>query len=181
MKRETEQFLISNSFPVRLEKGIEFFHFKKGITFLDYQLKKNNQKIKGKKHPSHFCLLIPKTILHQFAVNKGYGSLNVFQSLHRGSLAVYPEIKILLIYNRELKIFTKKYMNACNFHYLIRLYDLAESSFVKTLAFKRKCSTKKVRISLKKYNDGKLTLRSNNNGNVFSFITYNDMKRKRDI
>src|SRR5699024_4941712 len=58
VKKEMEQFLISNSFPVRLEKGIEFFHFKKGITFLDYQLKKNNQKIKDKKHPSHFCLLI---------------------------------------------------------------------------------------------------------------------------
>src|SRR5699024_7613864 len=113
-------------------------------------------------------------------VNKGYGDLNLFQSLHRSSLTVYPEIKILLIYNRELKKITEKYMDTCNFHCLMRLYNLAESSFVKTLAFKRKCSTKKVRISLKKYNDGKLTLRSKINGNVFSFITYNDMKRKRD-
>ena len=99
------------------------------------------------------------------------------KATHRTGLLQKQETEILTIYNKELESFANYYKLANNFHTLNRLFYLAKSSFIKTIANKRKSTARKVVRSMKINNrQGTLCLIKNNK--VYSFIRLKDVRKR---
>jgi hypothetical protein len=64
------------------------------------------------------------------------------------------EQEILNTYNAELRGIADFYKLADNYVHLDRLFYLAESSFIKTIALKRKCTSRQAAASMRKHKQG---------------------------
>ncbi|SOC02562.1 type II intron maturase [Ureibacillus xyleni] len=142
---------INNNLQLRIARGTtNIRHIGKGIPFLGYQISKCKR--------NYIQLNIPARALHSFALKNGYGNLDDLTIKHRKKLVNLCELEILSIYNLELKKFGNYYKLADNFHLLNKLLYIAEHSFIKTIAIKRRSSSKKVAISMRKHRQGHLSL-----------------------
>lgn len=85
----------------------------------------------------------------------------------------------MLTYNKELETIANYYKLADNFHLLKKLFYLAERSFLKTIAFKRRSTSKKVAMRMRRYQQGRLCLVQHKQGNqiVHTFLKLKDLKK----
>ncbi|HEY4601167.1 MAG TPA: group II intron reverse transcriptase/maturase [Cerasibacillus sp.] len=149
---ESSQMFIKHKFA-NIPHTLSFAHLEKSFQFYKYTIRliKNPHK--------QIRLEIPRCELDKFASVKQYGQLRTFTSTHRTKILHYSEIDIMRTYNRELLAIAKYYRLADNFSDLGKLFYLAESSFLKTIANKRRSTVKKVGRRLRKHNQGVLSLR----------------------
>lgn len=145
-------------------------HLDHPIEFLGYHL--HRRKEKGKKdysnryiqaskkrlHSNVMKLNIPEKEINDFVKANGYGNAETVKSKYRSKLINYNELDILEIFNTELREFANFYTLADNYYHLKRLFYLAEGSFIKTIANKRKSTYKKVVTSLRTHKQGVLCL-----------------------
>lgn len=110
---------------------------KRPFYFAHYQVKMKNNRTRRQ-------FLIPNSVCIKYASRKKYGNLVTFTSNHRTNIKNYSVAKIIHIYTRELKQLAYYYALADNFHHLRKLYDLAKSSLLKTLAYKQRTTTKQI-------------------------------------
>lgn len=157
-------------------------HFEKGIIFLNYELKL--AKVGGAvTNPVNRAiqLEIPYEKLSNIARENGYGNLDQLKSIHRNRLLNKTELQILKIYNRELRKISNFYKLAMNYKQLNKLFYLAESSFLKTMAAKRKSTVKKTVLRMRKYVQGRLSLANNDKhdpSKLTHFVKLSDLRRK---
>lgn len=111
--------------------------------FAKYKFK-SVDKSREKMMSSNYEILIPNSELRAYAARKKFGDMASFRSTHRASLANLSESEMIQRYNRELKQFANYYRFAKNFHSLRTLVDLAQNSFIKTVALKRRTTAKHV-------------------------------------
>lgn len=150
------------------KKGI--VHLSHSIEFLGYHLQRRKEK--GKKahdnghiqvskkrlHSNVIRLTIPEKEINDFVKTNGYGNAETVKSKFQSKLINYNELDILEIFNNELREFANYYTLADNYHHLKRLFYLAEGSFIKTIANKRKTTYKKVVTSMRTRKQGVLCL-----------------------
>lgn len=165
-------------------KPMKVTHIEKGIPFLHYHVKWNKRSGDRMRHPSYkqVQLEIPLGKMKKFARQKGYGNLDTLKSMHRKQLLNQTEMQILQTYNRELQKFTNMYKLASNNQDLRKLFYLAESSFLKTIAAKRKSTVKKTAIRLRKHVQGRLSVIDNDQTcgpKMASFIKLSDVLRRK--
>ena len=103
-------------------------------------------------------LEIPFEKVNQFARLYEYGYFTPFTITHRANIAYKKELEIVKVYNRELRNIVSYYSLACNQYQLKKLFYLAESSFIKTIAYKRRTTSKKAIKSMRKHKQGYLTI-----------------------
>ncbi|MEI5905672.1 reverse transcriptase domain-containing protein [Bacillus spongiae] len=161
-------------------------HLEKPVPFLGYQFRrrkreKNNVNFRNQlRNP--IVLEIPKRKIKAFAVNHGYGNLNDFTFVHRANLMNHSEVDILTTYNRELRGIANYYMLANNYQHLEKLFNLAQSSFIKTIANKRKSTFKKVILSMRKPKQGYLSILGKDkqgNEQLSFFVKLNDLQGRK--
>lgn len=170
-------------------------HLEQPIPFLGYQFRRWNEgHVKGagyqpNQHPfikrplsGVIKLEIPDRKIKEFARKNGYGNLENFKIIHRAKLLNSSEIQILYTYNTELRGFANYYKLACNYHHLNKLFYLAESSFIKTLANKRRSTSKKVAFSLRRHKQGVFCLvekDKDGNDKLHHFVKLKDLPKTR--
>lgn len=97
----------------------------------------------------HLALLMPRDKVQAFAQN--YGNPNKWKGTHRTELLHLSELEILMIYNAEIRGFLGYYALADNLTTVASsILWITTTSFLRTLAAKRRSSLKKVARSLKK-------------------------------
>lgn len=144
-------------------------HLERPIPFIGYEFFKHGRNRSyvnshTERHPDHrpsaekISLRIPARKIKEFARLKGYGRMEQNVITHRRNIIHKPEREILGIYNSELKSFTEYYRLAENLHHLGKLYYLAEGSFIKTIACKRKSTCAKTARSMRAHMQGALAL-----------------------
>jgi group II intron reverse transcriptase/maturase len=95
------------------------------------------------------ALLIPRDKYERFA--RTYGNMQNWHGESRGSLTYLSELEILMMYNAEIRGFLGYYALADNLTSVgSNILWLTTSSFMRTLADKRRSTVKKVAKSLKK-------------------------------
>lgn len=170
-------------------------HLENPVPFLGYEFYRwNEEKIKrvtykNLSHPMKkrtlsgaIKLNIPEKTLKAFALKNGYGNLDTFKITHRAKLINNSEMEILYTYNAELRGIANYYKLANNYHHLDRLFYLAESSFIKTLANKRRSTSAKVANSMRRHKQGVLTLVSkgkHGNDRLHQFVKLKDMPKAK--
>jgi group II intron reverse transcriptase/maturase len=170
-------------------------HLEKPIPFLGYQFRRWNEikvkrvAYKNQKHPlkkrtlsGAIKLEIPEKKINEFAIKNGYGNLDNFKITHRAKLINNSELEILYTHNAELRGIANYYKLANNYHHLDRLFYLAESSFIKTIANKRRNTSMKVASSMRTHKQGVLCLvRKDKHGNdkLHQFVKLKDLPKHR--
>lgn len=170
-------------------------HLENPIPFLGYEFCKWNEiKVtrvlyKNQKHPlkkrtlsGAIKLEIPEKKIKAFALTNGYGNLDDFKIVHRAKLINNSELEILYTYNAELRGIANYYKLANNYHHLDKLFYLAESSFIKTIANKRRSTSMKVASSMRTHKQGVLCLtRKDKNGNekLHQFVKLKDLPKPK--
>jgi len=171
IKMKVKEFLDQNLALELSEEKTLITHLENEIQFLGYQFFKWNRervvKVKYKNH-SHplvkrtlsgaIKLEIPRQKMIEYAKKQEYGSIEILRSDHRPKLINNSEIEILYTYNTELRGFANFYKLANNYHHLDHLFHLAQYSFLKTLANKRKSTVAKVATELRSHIQGELCL-----------------------
>ena len=154
-------------------------HLEHPIPFLGYEFHTWNEvkvkrvTYKNQKHPlkkrtlsGAIKLEIPEKKIKEFTIKNGYGNLDTFKIIHRAKLINNSELEILYTYNAELRGIANYYKLANNYHHLDKLFYLAESSFIKTIANKRRSTSKKVASSMRTHIQGVLSIaRKDKQGN----------------
>ena len=146
-------------------------HLENPIPFLGYEFRKWDEikvtrvSYKNHKHPlkkrtlsGAIKLEIPEKKIRNFAIANGYGNLDNFKIIHRAKLINNSELEILHTYNAELRGIANYYKLANNYHHIDKLFYLAESSFIKTIANKRRSTSMKVASSMRTHKQGVLCL-----------------------
>ncbi|WP_459499268.1 reverse transcriptase/maturase family protein [Bacillus sp. C1] len=170
-------------------------HLENPISFLGYEFRKwDEMKVtrvlyKNHKHPlkkrtlsGAIKLEIPKKKMKEFAIKNGYGNLDNFKIIHRAKLINNSELEILYTYNAELRGIANYYKLANNYHHLDKLFYLAESSFIKTIANKRRSTSMKVATSMRTHKQGVLCLvRKDKHGNekLYQFVELKDLPKHK--
>lgn len=168
-------------------------HLENPIPFLGYEFRiwdsvmVKRVSYKGYKHPmkkrtltGEIKLEIPEMKIKEFAIKNGYGNLDNFKIIHRAKLVNNSEMEILHTYNAELRGIANYYKLASNYHHLDKLFYLAESSFIKTIANKRRSTSMKVASSMRTYKQGVLSLvRRDKQGNIrlHEFVKLKDLPK----
>lgn len=168
-------------------------HLENPIPFLGYEFRRWNElkinrvayknqthSLKKTTRSSAIKLEIPEKKIKDFAIKNGYGHLDHFNIMHRGKLINHSELDILHIYNAELRGIANYYKLANNYHHLDRLFYLAESSFIKTIAHKRRSTSRKVAKSMRTHKQGALCLvKIDQHGNerLFQFVKLKDLPK----
>ncbi len=170
------QFLIREFLMDKLHLSEEktlITHIEKEIPFLGYEFTLNKQWNQS------IMIKIPAKSIQTFASKNGYGNLQNFTVEPRRKLTNLSDTEILLTYNKELEIIANYYKLADNFHILNKLFYLAERSFLKTIAFKRRSTSKKVAMRMRRYQQGRLCLVQHKQGNqiVHTFLKLKDLKK----
>ncbi|WP_245831765.1 reverse transcriptase/maturase family protein [Oceanobacillus senegalensis] len=194
--KETIKYFLEKELHLELSDEKTFItHLENPIPFLGYQFHRwNEAKVKratykNQKHPlkkrslsSAIKLKIPEKKMKEMAIKNGYGNLNNFKIVHRAKLVNNSEVEILHTYNTELCGVANYYKLANNYHYLDKLFYLAESSFIKTIANKRRSTSMKVASSMRTHKQGGLSfVRKNEHGNekLHQFVKLKDMPRHK--
>lgn len=170
-------------------------HLENPISFLGYEFRRWNEvkvkrvTYKNQKHPlkkrtlsGAIKLEIPEKKIKEFAVENGYGNLENFKIVHRAKLINNSELEILHTYNAELRGIVNYYKLANNYHHLDKLFYLAESSFIKTIANKRRSTSMKVATSMRTHKQGVLCLvRKDKQGNekLHQFVKLKDLPKHK--
>lgn len=135
-----------------------------GTVFLGYKVKTviGNRRRKTKlgrrtalsRDPrDRIHLLVPRERLVRFNQAKRYGDFGRLKALHRRHLIDSSPLEIVLAYNAEMRGLANYYRLAyCAKFSLRKLWFLWETSLLKTLAFKHRCSVNKVVRRLKTEN-----------------------------
>ena len=90
------------------------------------------------------CLLVPKEKISEFCKSKGYGHYDRVESTKRTALLQLSDAEIISTYNAELRGFANFYRLAYAVKSKLgKLYYIAQSSLLKTLAAKHNSSMKK--------------------------------------
>lgn len=194
--KETIQYFLEKELHLELsdEKTL-VTHLENPIPFLGYQFHKWNEvkvkrvTYKNQKHPlkkrtlsGAIKLEIPEKKIKEFAIKNGYGNLDNFKIIHRAKLINNSEMEILHTYNAELRGIANYYKLANNYHHLDKLFYLAESSFIKTIANKRRSTSMKVASSMRTHKQGVLSLvRKNKDGNekLHQFVKLKDLPKHK--
>lgn len=153
--------------------NLSLAHIEKSFLFLKHKIKLHSKTNRG------IGLEIPSYELIKYAAVKRYGNLRTFKSTHRPSLLHYSELDIMRIYNRELLSVAKYYRLVNNFSNLGRLFYLAESSFLKTIANKKRSTVKRTGKRLRKHNQGLLTVKDNQVAGRTEFLSFIRLKDVR--
>lgn len=170
-------------------------HLNNPIHFLGYEFFRwNENKVtrvlyKNQKHPlkkrtlsGAIKLEIPEKKIKEFALTNGYGNLDDFSIVHRAKLINNSELEILYTYNAELRGIANYYKLANNYHHLDKLFYLAESSFIKTIANKRRSTSMKVASSMRTHKQGVLCLirkDRNDNEKLHQFVKLKDLPKPK--
>lgn len=166
-------------------------HLENPISFLGYEFRKWNEikrtRVLYKNHKQRALsgaikLEIPKRKMKEFAIKNGYGNLDNFKSIHRAKLLNNSELEILCTYNAELRGIANYYKLANNYHHLDKLFYLAESSFIKTIANKRRSTSMKVATSMRTHKQGVLCLvrkDQHNNEKLYQFVKLKDLPKHK--
>lgn len=170
-------------------------HLENGVPFLGYEFRLwKQQKVtrvqyKNLSHPMKkrtlsgaIKLVVPQSKIHAFAIKNGYGNLDDFKITHRKSLINNSELEVLMTYNAELRGIANYYKLANNYHHLDKLFYLAESSFIKTIANKRRSTSRKVATSMRKHQQGRICLvRQKSEGEqvLHAFVKLKDMPKTK--
>ncbi len=108
-------------------------------------------RTQGSQHRStsyRLALQIPESKLVAYCLK--YGDTVKWDGTHRRNLINLSELEILMTFNSELRGFANFYQLADNYHIQIRkLFWIAQTSFFRTLAAKRKSTLSKVARSMK--------------------------------
>jgi group II intron reverse transcriptase/maturase len=135
-------------------------HAEKRVRFLGYDIKRgsNKRRVKVKNRLGRgiqrtcmqkLILLMPREKCEAFA--KEYGQRQGWKGRERIHLAHLSELEILMIYNAEIRGFLGYYALADNLASIASsILWLTTTSFLKTLAAKRRSTLKKVARSLKR-------------------------------
>lgn len=178
--KETIKYFLEKELHLELsdEKTL-VTHLENSVPFLGYEfhrwdeVKVKRVTYKNQKHPlkkrtlsGAIKLEIPEKKIKEFAIKNGYGNLDNFKIIHRTKLINNTEMEILHTYNAELRGIANYYKLANNYHHLDKLFYLAESSFIKTIANKRRSTSMKVASSMRTHKQGVLSLvRKDKHGN----------------
>lgn len=170
-------------------------HLENPIPFLGYEFRKWDEikvtrvSYKNHKHPlkkrtlsGAIKLEIPEKKIRNFAKANGYGNLDNFKIIHRAKLINNSELEILHTYNAELRGIANYYKLANNYHHIDKLFYLAESSFIKTIANKRRSTSMKVASSMRTHKQGVLCLvRKDKQGNekLHQFVKLKDLPKPK--
>lgn len=170
-------------------------HLENPVPFLGYEFRTWQEvKVKRVKYKNHgqpikkrtlsgaIKLEIPSKTIKDFALKNNYGNLDDFKITHRTKLINNSELEIVMTYNAELRGIANYYKLANNYHHLDRLFYLAESSFIKTMANKRRSTSAKVVNSMRKHKQGVLCLvRYDKKGNeiLHQFVKLKDMPKTK--
>lgn len=195
MKKTIKQFLKQELLLDLSEEKTLITHMENPIPFLGYEFHKwNEEKVtrvtyKNLKYPMKkrtlsgaIKLEIPKKTLKSFAIETGYGNLETFKITHRANLINNSELEILYTYNAELRGIANYYKLANNYHHLDPLFYLAESSFIKTLANKRRSTSAKVANGMRRHKQGVLNLVSKDkhgNDKLHQFVKLKDIPKPK--
>ncbi|MDC3412473.1 reverse transcriptase/maturase family protein [Terrihalobacillus insolitus] len=156
-------------------------HLNRPVPFLGYEFRKYNRI---RTHKSTIQLEIPKTKIVKFANEKGYGNVDNFKIVHRKKLVNNSELEILNTYNTELRAIANYYKLANNYHQLNSLFYLAQSSFIKTIANKRRSTSSKVFSNMKKHKQGSLCLVGTDkqgNEKIQQFVKLKDLPKYKHV
>ncbi|MDQ0219373.1 RNA-directed DNA polymerase [Peribacillus cavernae] len=170
-------------------------HLENPIPFLGYEFRRWNEfkvkrvTYKNQKHPlkkrtlsGAIKLEIPEWKIKEFSITNGYGNLDNFKIIHRAKLINNSELEILHTYNAELRGIANYYKLANNYHHLDKLFYLAESSFIKTIANKRKSTSMKVALSMRTHKQGVLCLvrkDKQDNEKLHQFVKLKDLPKPK--
>lgn len=194
--KETIRSFLEQEFHLELsdEKTL-ITHLENPISFIGYEFRRWNEvKVKrvlykNQKHPlkkrtlsGAIKLEIPEKKIKEFAIENGYGNLDNFKIIHRAKLINNSEMEILHTYNAELRGIANFYKLANNYHHLDKLFYLAESSFIKTIANKRRSTSRKVAYSMRTHKQGVLCLvRKDKHGNekLHQFVKLKDLPKHK--
>lgn len=149
LKDQVQTFL-KNELKLELsEEKTRIQHAKsEGVTFLGYDvaIADSNKELKVKVRGSYVTkrtnrgtptLRVPEGKVRKFCETKGYGQWKPLKSFHRPELLGLSDAEIIHTYNAELRGFANFYALAKDVKTkLHRLFFIAHSSFVKTLAAK---------------------------------------------
>jgi group II intron reverse transcriptase/maturase len=146
---------------LQLELSVEktlITHAKKRVRFLGYDIKRMDDKRKVRQKRGRgirrtcmqkLTLLVPRDKCDAFA--KEYGQRQGWQGRERNYLVPLSELEILMIYNAEIRGFLGYYALADNLTSVASpLLWLTTTSFLKTLAAKRRSTLVKTARSLKR-------------------------------
>ncbi|MDC3415672.1 reverse transcriptase domain-containing protein [Aquibacillus sp. 3ASR75-54] len=195
IKEMSKTFLEKELYLDLSEEETLITHLEQPIPFLGYEfhtwneIKVKTVTYKTQKHPlkkrtlsGAIKLEIPEKKIKEFAIKNGYGNLDTFKVIHRAKLINNSELEILYTYNAELRGIANYYKLANNYHHLDKLFYLAESSFIKTIANKRRSSSKKVASSMRTHIQGVLSIvRKDKQGNekIHQLVKLKDLPKHK--
>ncbi len=146
-------------------------HLENRVPFLGYRFFTwNDQKITRVQYRNHNKPVIKRTLsgaikleipgqkMIDYVKKKGYGCLQKLTSKDKPALLNNSEVEILYTYNTELRGLANFYQLANNYHHLDRLFHVAQYSFMKTLAAKRRSTVGKVAKEMSSHLQGELCL-----------------------
>jgi hypothetical protein len=185
MRKKIHYFLRNNLRMNLPNEHLCITHLEQLNSFLGYTFRKVKQCYNRNKQTMSndnlqlyaICLEIPKTTINKYAQKHHYGDVASFTSRHRTRLINRSELEIVRIYNAELRKIATYYTLATNNHDFRKLFYLAESSFIKTIATKRKSTARKVALSMRKHRQGRLCIISRDDGQLHVFIRFKDVRR----
>lgn len=195
MKEKIKHFLKEELLLDLNEEKTLITHLEHPIPFLGYEFRRWNEiKVKRVMYKNQKHLLkkrtlsgaikleIPEKKIKEFAIKNGYGNLDTFKIIHRAKLINNSELDILYTYNAELRGIANYYKLANNYHHLDKLFYLAESSFIKTIANKRRSTSMKAATSMRTHKQGVLCLtRKDKQGNerLHQFVKLKDLPKHK--
>ncbi|SDB95915.1 Type II intron maturase [Pelagirhabdus alkalitolerans] len=170
--RDTIVHFLKDNHLIGVTSNIHLQHLKKPNQFLGYAIQLND------RNKRKIDLRIPRAELSKLASHYRYGQFDPFKPAARPNLLSMSECDILSHYNHELSQIAYKYQLASNQHHLSKLFYLAEGSFLKTMAAKRKRTVKQVALSMRRHAQGRLSLvvpASDGSKKTKSFIKLKDV------
>lgn len=146
----------------------KWYHWQKPLTFLDY-----NVTFQPKKDPS---IQLSKAATSRLLAL--YANVTNSTILHRPSLVHKTEFEIIRMFNKELIQMAERYYFVDNFYVLDKIHYFAKSSLIKTIASKRKTTSKKVTLELKKNPYHRLGIYTKKNGkdSWYGFISFKELR-----
>jgi group II intron reverse transcriptase/maturase len=197
IKKHISKYLFNELKLELSEEKTLITNLKDRILFLGYEFRHWNRtkilKVKRKdyKHPFNkrtlskvIKLEVPNSKMYSFTSKNEYGNLDTLKSIHKNHLLNNSELEIISTYNSELRGFGNYYKLADNFCYAYKLFYLAESSFIKTLARKRKSTYAKVMSSLISKEQNELNIEfkdKNGKTKMRRFLRAKHIVRSKDV
>ncbi|GAE30214.1 group II intron reverse transcriptase/maturase [Halalkalibacter hemicellulosilyticus] len=149
VKHMNQLYSVSKAFEMNIS------HLSSLSRFLRYDIV---VKRDASRNQTFISLQIPYTEMKQMIRKLGYGDVEQKKIFHRPKLVHKSEPSIIRIFNAELLRMTSYYKLASNRSLLRQLYYYAEGSFVKTIACKRRSTSRKVALKMRRNSQGRLMI-----------------------